>query len=58
MRDNLSDLISAMERKTDLQVFDKKYPNLLPASVADLKAARNLIYRALERLNFPDKFQS
>jgi hypothetical protein len=55
MRNDLSDLISVMEAKVDLQSFDKKYPGLVQASVSDLREATKYIYRAVERLNFPDK---
>jgi hypothetical protein len=58
MRNDLSDLISVMEARVDLHAFDKKHPGLVPASIADLKEASKYIYRALERLNFPDNFNS
>jgi len=58
MRDDLSDLISVMEAKVDLHAFDKKHPGLVQASVADLREATKYIYRALERLNFPDNFNN
>lgn len=56
MRDDLSDLISVMEARVDLHSFDKKFPGLVDASIVDLKEATKYIYRAVERLNFPDKF--
>jgi hypothetical protein len=39
----------------DLHAFDKKHPGLVSASIADLREASKYIYRAVERLNFPDK---
>jgi hypothetical protein len=52
----LATVISQMENRTDLVQFDSQYPTVLLGSIEDPKEARKLIYRAVERLNFPDKF--
>ena len=54
--DSLGDVIHQMSAKVDLVSFDSKHPGTLLQSINDLKEARKLIYQALERLNFPDKF--
>ena len=49
----LDKLVTDMEKKRDLVSFAKKHPQDLRKSIADLRKARKLIYRVIERLNFP-----
>ncbi len=56
--DSLAHVIHQMEAKVDLVSFDSKHPGTLAESIADLKEARKLIYQGLERLNFPDEFET
>jgi len=54
--DSLGDVIHQMDAEVDLVSFDSNYPGTLSQSIDDLKESRKLIYRTLERLNFPNKF--
>jgi len=52
----MSKLVKTMESNRNLQKFGSEHPELLSLCINDLKKARVLVYRTLERLNFPDKF--
>jgi hypothetical protein len=52
----LSDIVVGIESKNDLAGFVKSHPEQISLMLQDLKEARKLIYRVVERLNFPEKF--
>ncbi len=53
---SLADIIQQMDARVDLSTFDSRHPGILTDAISDLKEARKMIYRAVERINFPDKF--
>ncbi len=53
--ETLSILINEIDRKADIGGFAQRYPNQLAGTSNDLKEARRMMHRAIERLNFPDQ---
>ncbi len=49
----LDKLVADMEARKTLVSFGKKYPQEFSEAIAELKEARKLTYRVIERLNWP-----
>lgn len=56
IKEELILIIHSIEKKNFLDRLGRKYPQLVADSNNDLKEALNLIYRVLDRINFPEKF--
>ena len=50
----LDKLLTDIKNRKDLVSFGRKYPAELDTVRSDLKQARQLVYGAVEKLNFPE----
>ena len=50
----LDKLLTDIKNRKDLVSFGRKYPAELDTVRSDLKQARQLLYGAVEKLNFPE----